>query len=605
MGPDDGNTLRNRIADLEARVEKLERARQSGSAVRRVGESANPRSFTPPVKPSVESRIGSQFFNRVGIIALLVGVALFLKYAVDQRWLGPGARVSVGLGAGIGLIAWSERFRAKGFPVFSFSLKAAGTGVLYLALWASFALFHLVPFPAALLGMVLITAGNAWLCWAQRSEVLAAYALTGGFLTPVLLGPAHPSVGVLGGYLVLLNSGLFALMFLRRWPRLLPAAFAGTVCYLLAWGFESSTVAARHQSVEALLFTGLFFLTFSVAPLFLDAVPDRWGRWVSGMTAAANAGLGTLALYLLLPAHSFAAHWLLCGASAWYALLLPCNRLRANARGNLERVHFDPAYFDAVYTALSIALAAVGMAVALHRGGVILGWTLEAAALLWLSRRQVRPGADRPQQPVLHSPIAPALLLGAAGGLLVAESALHLLEHARHVFANERFGLFLILIAACVYGVRVAERHHARRQSGAAMPGAAGTNWGRMGAGCALLATLLLLAAGIFEIHTYWGAGTNLGQDGAVAQRFAVSAWGGLLGMALLVMGFRVRWAFLRWQALALLTLAIAKVFLLDARALTQGFRILSFLGLGALLLGVSFIYQRDLLNLRGREHGE
>jgi uncharacterized membrane protein len=46
-------------------------------------------------------------------------------------------------------------------------------------------------------------------------------------------------------------------------------------------------------------------------------------------------------------------------------------------------------------------------------------------------------------------------------------------------------------------------------------------------------------------------------------------------------------------------------VFLLDARVLTQGFRIVSALGLGALLLAVSFIYQRDLLNLRGKEHGE
>jgi uncharacterized membrane protein len=596
MGQDDLEILRSRVADLQARVEKLERTPQSRSVNRQLHDDLSSRLFTAPVKPSVESRIGSQFFNRVGIIALLVGVALFLKYAVDQRWLGPGARVLVGLGAGIGLIAWSERFRAIGFPVFSFSLKAAGTGVLYLALWAPFALFHLVPFSVALLGMILITAGNAWLCWAQRSEVLAAYALTGGFLTPALLEPPHPSVLVLGGYLILLNMGLFALMLLRRWPRLLPASFVGTICYLLAWGFQSSSLAAQHQSVEALLVTALFFLAFSIAPLFLDAAPDKWGRWLFVLTAAANAGLGTLAMYLLLPRPSFAAQWLLCGASAWFTLLLPCGRLHSNSRNS----------FDTVYTALAIAMAAVGMWVALERGGVILGWTLEAATLLWLARRQIRIGIHPPEQPALHSPVAPALLQSAAGGLLIGESALHLLGRARHVFVNERCALFLVLIAVCIYGVRVAERQHARRQSqedGAHI--AFDPSWGRMGAGCALLATVLLLAAGIFETHTYWGAtGTFWGQNGAVAQRFAVSAWAGLLGMVLLIVGFRVRWAFLRWQALALLTLAIAKVFLLDARALTQGFRILSFLGLGALLLAVSFIYQRDLLSLRGREHG-
>ena len=50
-----------------------------------------------------------------------------------------------------------------------------------------------------------------------------------------------------------------------------------------------------------------------------------------------------------------------------------------------------------------------------------------------------------------------------------------------------------------------------------------------------------------------------------------------------------------------LLALTIAKVFLSDISELSQGFRIFSFLGLGALLLGVSFVYQRDWLNLRGQ----
>jgi uncharacterized membrane protein len=64
--------------------------------------------------------------------------------------------------------------------------------------------------------------------------------------------------------------------------------------------------------------------------------------------------------------------------------------------------------------------------------------------------------------------------------------------------------------------------------------------------------------------------------------------------------GFWRRSAFLRWQALVLLAVSIGKVFLVDTSELSQGFRILSFLGLGALLLGVSFVYQRDWLNLRG-----
>ena len=63
---------------------------------------------------SVESRLGSQWFNRIGIIALLIGVALFLKFAFDNHWVGPAGRVLIGLLSGAALIAWSERFRSKG-----------------------------------------------------------------------------------------------------------------------------------------------------------------------------------------------------------------------------------------------------------------------------------------------------------------------------------------------------------------------------------------------------------------------------------------------------------------------------------------------------------
>jgi uncharacterized membrane protein len=45
-------------------------------------------------------------------------------------------------------------------------------------------------------------------------------------------------------------------------------------------------------------------------------------------------------------------------------------------------------------------------------------------------------------------------------------------------------------------------------------------------------------------------------------------------------------------------------VFLVDTSQLSEGYRILSFLGLGALLLTVSFAYQRDWLNLRRQGKG-
>ena len=72
-----------------------------------------------------------------GILAVLIGMAWFLKMAIDNHWIGPLGRVLIGLIAGAGLMVWSERFRSRGYSGFSYSLKALGSGVFYLSLWAA------------------------------------------------------------------------------------------------------------------------------------------------------------------------------------------------------------------------------------------------------------------------------------------------------------------------------------------------------------------------------------------------------------------------------------------------------------------------------------
>src|SRR5205814_4121111 len=69
----------------------------------------------------------------------------------------------------------------------------------------------------------------------------------------------------------------------------------------------------------------------------------------------------------------------------------------------------------------------------------------------------------------------------------------------------------------------------------------------------------------------------------------------------LMAIGFWRRSAFIRWKALALIALTIGKVFVLDIWGLERGYRIVSFVLLGILLLGVSFLYQRDWLKLSPR----
>jgi uncharacterized membrane protein len=62
--------------------------------------------------------------------------------------------------------------------------------------------------------------------------------------------------------------------------------------------------------------------------------------------------------------------------------------------------------------------------------------------------------------------------------------------------------------------------------------------------------------------------------------------------------GFWKRDAFVRWQSLVLMAFTIGKVFTYDVWSLDKGYRILSFIALGVVLMAISFIYQRDWLKL-------
>ena len=131
--------------------------------------------------------------------------------------------------------------------------------------------------------------------------------------------------------------------------------------------------------------------------------------------------------------------------------------------------------------------------------------------------------------------------------------------------------------------------------------------WSSLAAAAVLIVNGLTLLAIGWEIHSYWWlwqwqGERNLMRDYRIYAQFTYSALFMAFGVVLLSVGFWRRSAYLRWQALLLLAVAIAKVFLVDVSELSQGYRVLSFIGLGALLLAVSFVYQRDLLNLRNPE---
>ena len=529
---------------------------------------------------SLESKIGSQWFNRIGILAILIAVAWFLKMAFDNHWIGPLGRVFIGLVAGAAIIAWSELFHKKGFTAFAYSLKAVGSGVLYLSLWASFSFFHLVPASVAFGAMILVTAFNGFMAWIQDAELLALYAIAGGLGTPLLLSTGENHEVTLFSYLLILDIAVLVLAALKPWSRLLFGAFVGTVVFVIGWWVTFYSDSAFGITA---FFVGCFFLMFAFAPHLVRVKADNgatlsaWDALAGVLMPLANAAFGFIAFYALFDGRDagWADPWLAVLFAAFYLALLqiPATGKLRPAGPVLSGLHLTLAV---VFLTLAIPLKAKG-----H--WLTVGWLAEGAALLW--------GAARLKSLLLRVHSIGCLILG-LGALLITEPPAFPTP-----FFNAQFGAYCVGIAAFAFACWIA--HTAHIQEEAEQKG----GWALLALLTGLVVSgLILLSVGL-EIHHYWSMPHGFrSMSDRMYEQFSYSAWFMSYGAILLAVGFSRRSAYLRWQALVLLAVSIAKVFLVDVSELAEGYRILSFLGLGALLLGVSYVYQRDWLNLRNPE---
>ena len=532
---------------------------------------------------SLEDRIGSQLFSRIGIVALLIATTLFLKWAIDNHWIGPIGRILAGLAAGAAVVLWSERFRRQGFNAFSFSLKAIGSGALYLSLWAAFQLYHLLPAAVALPAMILVTAWNAYMAWSQNSQILAAYALVGAFATPLLLSTGGNHEVFLFTYILAIDIATVCLVRLKPWPRLLFAAFPATVAFFIGWYVEwFNTYNTPKPLAITTIFIALYFVTFLIPSI---RIPQDERRTSSPITEIllplADAIFASLAFYAAL--EDTGNHDLL----PWLAVLF------ASLYLSLMRAP-QPRVTSAVH--LSLAIVFLTIAIPLKASGrwIIVGWLAEGAALLWVAASLTSPTSDDatfPAPRILRRLATAALSLGVCG-LLVEPFWLN--ERIATAFFNLRFATALFGLAALGISAFVAHRplqldeHHER-----SFP-----SWLLIAGSSIVAFNFIAILSCLRELDSAWSVSVA-NPEADLQKALAMSAFLMIYGAALLALGFWRRSAFVRWQALLLLVFTIGKTFLYDLRNLSQGYRVLSFLGLGALLMAISFAYQKDWLALR------
>lgn len=324
--------------------------------------------------PDLEKFIGENLINKIGILILVLGISYFVKFAIDKEWINEPARVGIGILCGSLLMVIAHRLRAK-YSAFSSVLVAGGISIYYFTIFIAFQDYQLFSQTVAFTIMTVITAFSTLVSISYNRQELALLALFGGLASPFLVSSGDGNYQVFFTYLILLNAGILAVSYFKKWKLVNLVSFVASTLFFAAWLFDVLDNENFPQR-DALLFSSIFYLIFSISNVINNIKSKGIFNRIERSIIIANTfiyfGFGYQALavdssaYLSLYTLAFAVYNIL------YALVL-FRKLEAGKTN--------------IYLLIGLALSFVTLAIPLQFEGnqITLFWAAEAVLLFWLS----------------------------------------------------------------------------------------------------------------------------------------------------------------------------------------------------------------------------
>ena len=506
----------------------------------------------PPRGPEddrTEADLVGTWFARIGALAILIGAGFGFKEAIDRGWIGPELRVVLGMVAGIAFLGWGEWAAKRGWAALAQAVSAGGIGLLYLSVLAGFHLYGIFE-PGVAFGLLTLVAVTAVsLAIRHDSQPVAVLAAIGAFVNPFMIGIEAVAPEALLGYVLVVDVGVLALAAFRRWPGLDAVALTAT------WAIAA--IAMLDAPVAAVLGFGAAYVAVFNARTLLHAA--REGVATEDLTFVLPStiiylGLGIVALDG--PLEVWEGRFTI--ALALGHLLMAFLALQASREPLLSYTHFG----------LAAALAAIAVPIALEGPVIGVAWTGEALVLLGVGRLVDSRGARAAGAVLLAWAVAFTFGVELEGGLSYRPE--------RFLVSGVSAVLVLQVVALAVAAFTLGDDPD---------------DWEGV-ARNAFMGTAHLLAIAWMLLEAKAGF-LRLAPEAVGARQFAYTAILSVYGAALMAAGVALRMRAARLFALWLLVVAIVKLVVIDVWMMELVYRMIAFVGLGALLLALSVMYQR------------
>lgn len=542
-------------------------------------------------KVGLESLVGRYGTLALAVLTILLGVGAFLGWAIRSGLIGPELRVAAGVLAAAVVAAIGWRMRNGNSPRFGNVLLALALAIVHVVAWGAGPKLNLVPAAAALAFAAAASAVLATLAWREGDQPLFNVGFGGALLAPFVTSSGAGDAIVLLVYgAIVLGAGIASLRP-REWIQTPFVASAGVLVYTVA-GADLVQRAVPWTQANA---PAIFALAICVwATLTLD------GHKRTPITLLALlSALGALVAVAGGPTEQKMQYPLA-------VLLVATSVFAANPEGYGLRSALINAFIIPV-GALGVALASLDDVSGVPGALTAVLFAALAAGAAWLNR-------DRQAQVHLLTATLMAglaIVLGADDSELAmclglaAFSALAAWTMRRYELPGVGLAGFLWLIAATVIAfgeldARIRYQYHPFLTSASLAAAAIAASWlfmswhasrqltsGRLAEEMPRSVVRILGAAVAFmwvrqELAYAWSASISA---------FLLAAYYAVGGVAAIFVGRSRGIPLLRQLGLALCVIA-ALTTILESSAREIGWKVASYILVGAFLLGVAYWYR-------------
>lgn len=327
--------------------------------------------------PDLEKFIGENLISKIGIAILVIAIGVFVKYAIDNNWIGEIGRVSIGIVCG-GILVGIAHYLRNSYKAFSSVLVGGSLAIFYFTITLAYHQFQLFSQTTAFIIMIVITAFAVLLSILYNRQEPAIIALLGGFGAPFMVSNGSGNYISLFTYLTILNAGLLIIAYNKAWRLLNQLAFICTTLIFAGWLFtidSSNTIA--HQ--KGLLFASIFYLLF-----FIINIANNIKENKKFLASDFSILLANTAVYF--------------GVGIWCIEHLGANDYKGFFSAALAIFNLVASYFllrkksvdtNILYLLIGITLTFVSLTapLQLHGNYITLFWASEAVVIFWLYKK--------------------------------------------------------------------------------------------------------------------------------------------------------------------------------------------------------------------------